>query len=90
MPPPRIARLDIRWDLVEDERLRRLPDVIEAVGDRERVAGFPARRIVNFAVALVGHIRGGLGIVAVVSAVILSALSGSAAADPPVDRLGQR
>jgi hypothetical protein len=47
--PPRIARLDIRWDLVEDERLRRLPDVIEAVGDRERVAGFPALGIVNFA-----------------------------------------
>lgn len=44
-------------------------------------AGGLSRRIVDFAVAWVGHIRGGLGIVAVVSAVILSALSGSAAAD---------
>ncbi len=40
-----------------------------------------SRRIVNFAMALVGHIRGGLGYVTIVAAVLLSALSGSAVAD---------
>jgi len=40
-----------------------------------------SRRIVNFALALVGHIRGGLGYVAIVAACLLSALSGSAVAD---------
>jgi tripartite ATP-independent transporter DctM subunit len=40
-----------------------------------------SRRIVNFAMALVGHVRGGLGYVAIVAACLLSALSGSAVAD---------
>jgi tripartite ATP-independent transporter DctM subunit len=40
-----------------------------------------SRRIVDFAMALVGHIRGGLGYVTIVAACILSALSGSAVAD---------
>jgi TRAP-type transport system large permease protein len=40
-----------------------------------------SRRIVNFALALVGHVRGGLGYVAIVAACLLSALSGSAVAD---------
>lgn len=40
-----------------------------------------SRRIVNLALALVGHVRGGLGYVAIIAACILSALSGSAAAD---------
>lgn len=40
-----------------------------------------SRRIVNFAMALVGHIRGGLGYVTIVAACLLSALSGSAVAD---------
>lgn len=44
-------------------------------------AGGLSRRIVDFAVACVGHIRGGLGIVAIVAAVIMASLSGSAAAD---------
>jgi len=44
-------------------------------------AGGISRRIVNFALAFVGHIRGGLGIVAIVAAVIMAAISGSAAAD---------
>lgn len=44
-------------------------------------AGGLSRRIVEFAVACVGHIRGGLGIVAVIAAVIMASLSGSAAAD---------
>ena len=38
-------------------------------------------RIFGFAMALVGHIRGGLGHVVVVASVIFSAMSGSAAAD---------
>jgi len=40
-----------------------------------------SRRIVEFAMALVGHIRGGLGYVAIVASILLSALSGSAVAD---------
>jgi len=40
-----------------------------------------SKRIVDFALALVGHVKGGLGYVAVVAACILSALSGSAVAD---------
>lgn len=38
-------------------------------------------RIFDFAMALVGHIRGGLGHVVVVTSMIFSAMSGSAAAD---------
>lgn len=44
-------------------------------------AGGLSKRIVDFAVACVGHIRGGLGIVAIITAVIMASLSGSAAAD---------
>jgi TRAP-type transport system large permease protein len=40
-----------------------------------------SRRIVDFAMSLVGHIRGGLGYVTILAAVLLSALSGSAVAD---------
>ena len=40
-----------------------------------------SRRIVNLALTMVGHVRGGLGYVAIVSACLLSALSGSAVAD---------
>lgn len=44
-------------------------------------AGGLSKRIVEFAVACVGHIRGGLGIVAVIAAIVMASLSGSAAAD---------
>jgi len=44
-------------------------------------AGGLSRRIVEFAIACVGHIRGGLGIVAVLAAVVMASISGSAAAD---------
>lgn len=44
-------------------------------------AGGLSRRIVQFAMALVGHIKGGLGYVTIVAAVIMAALSGSAVAD---------
>ena len=40
-----------------------------------------ARRIVNVALALVGHVKGGLGYVTILAACVLSSLSGSAAAD---------
>jgi tripartite ATP-independent transporter DctM subunit len=40
-----------------------------------------ARRIVNIALALFGHVRGGLGYVAIFASMILASLSGSAAAD---------
>jgi len=38
-------------------------------------AGGLSRRLVNFALALVGHLRGGLGYVAVIAAVLLSSMS---------------
>lgn len=44
-------------------------------------AGGLSRRIIDFAMACVGHIKGGLGIVAILAAVIMASLSGSAAAD---------
>ena len=44
-------------------------------------AGGLSRRIVNVALALVGHIQGGLGYVVIVAAVMIAALSGSAVAD---------
>ena len=44
-------------------------------------AGGLSRRIVDFAMALVGHIKGGLGYVTIVAAVIMASLSGSAVAD---------
>lgn len=44
-------------------------------------AGGLSRRIVNLAVALCGHIKGGLGYVAIGTSVMLASLSGSAIAD---------
>lgn len=44
-------------------------------------AGGMSKRIVAFAISLVGHVRGGLGVVAIFAAIILASLSGSAAAD---------
>ncbi|OXS79063.1 TRAP transporter large permease [Domibacillus enclensis] len=44
-------------------------------------AGGISKRIVEFAMALVGHIRGGLGFVAIIASVLFAGLSGSAVAD---------
>jgi tripartite ATP-independent transporter DctM subunit len=44
-------------------------------------AGGLSRRLVGFAIALVGHVPGGLGYVTIIAAVLLSSLSGSAVAD---------
>jgi len=49
-------------------------------GEIMNVGGL-SRRIVDVAIALVGHIRGGLGYVAIIAAVLLASLSGSAVAD---------
>jgi tripartite ATP-independent transporter DctM subunit len=49
-------------------------------GEIMNVGGL-SRRIIDLALALVGHIRGGLGYVTIMAAVLLSALSGSAVAD---------
>jgi tripartite ATP-independent transporter DctM subunit len=49
-------------------------------GELMNVGGL-SKRIVNFALACLGHIHGGLGYVTIVAALILAALSGSAAAD---------
>lgn len=44
-------------------------------------AGGLSKRIVHFALALVGHKRGGLGYVTILAAVLMASLSGSAVAD---------
>lgn len=44
-------------------------------------AGGVSKRIIAFSVALVGHVRGGLGYVAILASLIFSGLSGSAVAD---------
>jgi TRAP-type transport system large permease protein len=44
-------------------------------------AGGLSKRIIDFAITFVGHLRGGLGFVAIIAALIMAALSGSAAAD---------
>ncbi len=44
-------------------------------------AGGISRRIVVFALTFVGHLRGGLGFVAIFASVVMAAISGSAAAD---------
>jgi TRAP-type transport system large permease protein len=49
-------------------------------GEIMNVGGL-SRRIVDFALALVGHIKGGLGYVTILAGCLLSALSGSAVAD---------
>ena len=49
-------------------------------GEIMNVGGL-SRRIVDLALALIGHVKGGLGYVAIMAAVLLSALSGSAVAD---------
>ena len=47
-------------------------------------AGGLSRRLVDFCLSLVGHLRGGLGYVAVITAILLASLSGSAVADTAV------
>jgi TRAP-type transport system large permease protein len=49
-------------------------------GEIMNVGGL-SKRIVNFAITLVGHKQGGLGYVAILAAVMMAALSGSAVAD---------
>ena len=49
-------------------------------GEIMNVGGL-SRRIVNLALTLVGHVRGGLGYVVILAAVMMAALSGSAVAD---------
>jgi len=49
-------------------------------GEVMNVGGL-SRRIVNLALALVGHVRGGLGYVTIIAACLMAALSGSAVAD---------
>jgi len=49
-------------------------------GEIMNVGGL-SKRIVNLALTLVGHMRGGLGFVTIAAAVLMAALSGSAVAD---------
>lgn len=44
-------------------------------------AGGLSRRIINLALIMFGHVRGGLGFVTIFAALLLAALSGSAVAD---------
>jgi hypothetical protein len=50
-PPelPAVERLDLRWDLLVPEHLRRLPEVVAAVRGQASVMGFPALGAVSFA-----------------------------------------
>ncbi|MDT6941711.1 TRAP transporter large permease subunit [Brucella pseudogrignonensis] len=52
-------------------------------GEAMNVGGL-SRRLVNFGLTLVGHLKGGLGYVAIVTALLLASLSGSAIADTAV------
>lgn len=52
-------------------------------GEIMNVGGL-SKRIVDVAVALIGHVKGGLGYVAILAATFLSAISGSAIADAAV------
>jgi TRAP-type transport system large permease protein len=49
-------------------------------GEIMNVGGL-SKRIVNLALTMVGHLRGGLGFVTILAAVLMAALSGSAVAD---------
>ena len=49
-------------------------------GEIMNVGGL-SRRIVDLAIALVGHVRGGLGYVVIIAACLMASLSGSAVAD---------
>ena len=49
-------------------------------GEIMNVGGL-SKRIVNLALALIGHVRGGLGYVTIMAACLMAALSGSAVAD---------
>ncbi|MGC2518824.1 MAG: TRAP transporter large permease subunit [Burkholderiales bacterium] len=49
-------------------------------GEIMNVGGL-SRRIVNLALAVIGHVRGGLGYVTIIAACLLASLSGSAVAD---------
>jgi tripartite ATP-independent transporter DctM subunit len=49
-------------------------------GEIMNVGGL-SRRIVDLAIALVGHVRGGLGYVTIIAACLMASLSGSAVAD---------
>ena len=55
-------------------------------GEIMNVGGL-SKRIVRFAMAVVGHVRGGLGYVAVMAGCILAAVSGSAVAGQECVRL---
>jgi tripartite ATP-independent transporter DctM subunit len=44
-------------------------------------AGGLSRRLVDFGLALIGHVKGGLGYVVVITSILLASLSGSAVAD---------
>lgn len=44
-------------------------------------AGGISKRIINFALTIVGHIRGGMGYVAIIASILFAGLSGSAVAD---------
>ena len=49
-------------------------------GELMNVGGL-SKRIVNVALVMVGHVKGGLGYVVIIAAILLAAMSGSAVAD---------
>ena len=64
---------------IEKFEIMAIPFFILA-GELMNVGGI-SKRIIAFAMTLVGHIRGGLGYVAIITSVIFAGLSGSAVAD---------
>lgn len=64
---------------IDNSLLLAIPFFILA-GELMNVGGL-SKRIIDVAIAFLGHLRGGLGYVAIMSALILASLSGSAIAD---------
>ena len=78
MTDPRIV-IQNMWDGANNYPLLAVPFFMLA-GEFMNAGGM-TRRIISMIMAWVGHIRGGLGYVAVVATIIVAALSGSAVAD---------
>lgn len=78
MTDPQIVAQNM-WDGANSFPLLAVPFFMLA-GEIMNVGGL-SKRIVKLALAVVGHVPGGLGYVAIMAAVILAAVSGSAVAD---------
>ncbi|OBZ94598.1 L-dehydroascorbate transporter large permease subunit [Pararhizobium polonicum] len=78
IPDPQIV-IQNMWDGANSFPLLAVPFFMLA-GELMNAGGM-TRRIITMAMAWIGHIRGGLGYVAVLAAIVMASLSGSAVAD---------